>query len=298
MGLGVLRIALEVAQGHDLVASELNVRNNLASFSAARNLAEARVHAEAGLALCQRLGEHSNAVYLGATFAHICWGSGDWDGIALDEYASELVAYQGTLFYLDAVRLFRGEAAEDLGAQDVMRDPQWQSIVAARKALAAWAVGDVRAAHAEFVGAVDAMHQMSEFDDDFPSLWALMMEAGCEAGGTAETTAWLARVAEAPRGMLPALLRALLPYFRARLAQGGNQTAIEADFVEAATALRAFGTPIWLGLTLLRHAEYLISAGQGESATELLDEAEEIFSTLRAAPWIAKAQHARAFAIR
>jgi hypothetical protein len=98
--------------------------------------------------------------------------------------------------------------------------------------------------------------------------------------------------------MLPALLRALLPYFRARLAQGGNQTVIEADFVEAATALRAFGTPIWLGLTLLRHAEYLISAGQGESATELLDEAEEIFSTLRAAPWIAKAQHARAFAIR
>jgi class 3 adenylate cyclase/tetratricopeptide (TPR) repeat protein len=299
MGLGVLRIALEVAQEHELISAELGVRNNLASFSAARNLVEARAHAEAGLALCQRLGERSNAAYLGATLAHICFTSGDWNAIVLDDFPAELLAYQGVVFYVDAVRLFRGEAAYALSAPDVTTDPQWQAVLAARRAIAAWAGGDADVAHAGLVGAVDGLHRLVEFDDDFPSLWALMMEAGCDVGGTSDTTAWLARVSEAPRGMLPTLVRALLPYFRARLARNGsNQTEVEADFAEAAAALRSFGAPLWLALALLRHGEYLISVGQGESATTLLDDAEELFGSLGATPWTVKAQHARTFAIR
>jgi tetratricopeptide (TPR) repeat protein len=298
MGLGMLRIALDVARAHDLVFAELSIRNNLASFSAARNLAEARRHVQAGLALSQRLGERSNASYLHATHAHICWEAGAWDEAAEGEVGVELAAFEGTAFYLNAIRLFRGETVEDAAPQSGSPDPQWLALIEAHHALAAWSAGDVSTAHAGLVSAVVAMHPMTDFDDDFPSLWALMMEAGCDAGGTPEATAWLARVADAPRGMLPTAIRALLPYFRARLARDGSRTAIESDFVEAATALRAYGSPLWLALALLRHAEYLIAVGEGEAATGQLDEAEQIFIGLRAAPWIDRARHARAFAIR
>jgi hypothetical protein len=298
MGLGMLRIALDVAQHHDLLSAQLSIRNNLASFLAVRNLADARRHAQAGLALAERLGERSHASYLRATYAHICWHAGDWDELSDDEDIAGLAAFQGTLLYVNAVQLFRGESVHHVGGQEIGPDPQWQAVDEARQGVAAWAGGDPVGAQAALLRAVEAMHPLSEFDDDFPAIWALMMEAGCELGGTPAAESWLTQVAEAPRGMIPIVLRALLPYFRARMGQGGSQTAIESDFVEAAAALRTFGAPLWLGLTLLRHAEYLISVGQGESATGQLDEAEQIFTTLRATPWIEKARHARAFAIR
>jgi hypothetical protein len=92
-------------------------------------------------------------------------------------------------------------------------------------------------------------------------------------------------------------LRALVPYFRARLLHA-DDGLIDADFTEAAVGLRAFGAPYWLARCLLDHADFLIAANRAEAATGLLDEAERIFTTLRATPWIERTQRSLTLAVR
>jgi len=300
MGLGMLRIALDVTREHDLGAAQLNVRNNLACFLATRRPSDALPHAREGLALAERLGDRAIEIWLRGTAFHLYWITGDWDAVdrGLVATGDEHTIAAVQEFYCDAVDLFRGElvanAAEVAGEIDV----QWRSAVLGRAALQAWAGQDHSRAVALLADAVRVLHQLVEFDDDFPSYWSLMLEAACDAGGHPEADRWLDIVLRAPRGQVPTMLRALAPYFRARLARSNDPVAVEADYLEAVAALRSFGTPLWLGLALLRHAEWLVSQGRGEAATAQLDEAEQIFWSLRAVPLAERARQARAYAIR
>ena len=44
--------------------------------------------------------------------------------------------------------------------------------------------------------------------------------------------------------------------------------------------------PFWLGVTILEHAEWLLSVGRGDAAASLVAEAREIFQRLEARPWL------------
>jgi class 3 adenylate cyclase/tetratricopeptide (TPR) repeat protein len=298
MGLGLLRVALEVSLEHDLTYSQLQVRNNLAAFLSCRRPTDALDHVEKGLALAERLGEGQSRQWLAGTSAHIYWILGEWDRLDLSTASTEFGMRQFYLYYLDAVALFRGDLQpEDVEIDDDI-DPQWRASIYGRAALSAWAAGDPAAAASQFVEAVTDIHRACAFDDDFPSFWSLMLEAAGDAGGHPGAERWLDAVVAAQPGQLPTMVRALIPYFRARLAHAADPVVVETDYQQAITRLRSFGTPLWLGLALMRYAEWLIAQGRGEDAMTGLDEAEQVFSSLRAEPLVEQSRQARAFAIR
>jgi len=83
-----------------------------------------------------------------------------------------------------------------------------------------------------------------------------------------------------------------LALFRARLsARQGEDDRVGELFSRAEAAYRDVGLPFFLAGALLEHAEWLGHRGGGEVA--LLDEAEAIFTTLGAMPWLERVAAAR-----
>jgi len=303
-GLGILRVGLDVAREHGVVTAQLGVLNNLASFLVARDVAAARGYAEEGLTLMRRLGDLDSGGYVLATASFVYWLSGDWD--ALEPLAattpSDAFAAAVQNSYISLIRTARGEApvtppdgelGDDLG-------PQLRAAVYLLRALAAAEAGDLTAATDAALRSVASFSEFGGFDDDFPSYWTLGLDLSIRAGRLDEAARWLNEVAEAPRGAVPPLLRALVPYFRARLGAvtAADDSLVDADFSSAAAALGAFGTPYWRARCLLDHAEWLGDHSRVTDATALADEAERIFTSLRATPWVDRAQKARALTVR
>ena len=83
--------------------------------------------------------------------------------------------------------------------------------------------------------------------------------------------------------------------FRARLtiAHGGSE-GVEEAFRKAIDVFRAINTPFWLAVSQLELGEWLVSAGREGDAKPVLDEAAEIFTTLRARPWLQRLSRALA----
>ena len=73
----------------------------------------------------------------------------------------------------------------------------------------------------------------------------------------------------------------------ARLAaRRGETTAIDELSNAAIARFRELGTPFWLAVTLLEHAEWLAGEGRVEQAQAGLLEAREIFERLKCGPWL------------
>ncbi|HET7311021.1 MAG TPA: adenylate/guanylate cyclase domain-containing protein [Mycobacteriales bacterium] len=305
MGLGMLRVALEVARDNDLPRAQLIPLNNLASFLAGRDLAKARGYAEEGLALAQRLGDGDTGGYLAATRAFIYWLGGQWDELTDDVQLSGMTADH----FLSAVfGVYRGLAlharGEPVPAPEVdyahITSTQMRSAALTGLSLHLLSTGDDRGGLKAALEALDTYFDFGGFDDDFPTYWCALLDAAMQVQDLEVADRWLRRVADAPRGQLSGVLRALVPYFRARMGILTNVDAalVDADFDSAAGALRAFGTPYWHGRCLLDQAEWRSNQGRVADATPLLDAAEGIFTSLRAAPFIERVRRARALAVR
>src|SRR5947209_12201682 len=113
-GLGLLRIALDVARNHDLPTAQVIPLNNLASFLAARDVTAARAYAEEGLALARMMGDQDSGSYLRGTASFIYWLCGDWDALrilATDDQGMSDFAIVGKMY--DALgKNARGERVE------------------------------------------------------------------------------------------------------------------------------------------------------------------------------------------
>jgi hypothetical protein len=88
------------------------------------------------------------------------------------------------------------------------------------------------------------------------------------------------------------LVRVLTPFlaaqrarFRARLSAAAQAGADDA-FASAEELFRALGTPFYLAVTQLEHAESLLDQRREDEAEPLLAEAHETFQRLRAQPWV------------
>jgi tetratricopeptide (TPR) repeat protein len=302
MGLGMLQIALQVARDHDLPNAELIPLNNLASFNAARDVQAARGYVEQGLVVARRLGSRDTGAYLLGTAAFVYWLCGAWD--ELESLGSELDFYTSRDItsvieaYGSIMAMARGTEAREPTGRDVSTVAvQWQAGILTAHAIAAWRAGDTESAVRSQAEAVASYHPFGGLDDDFPTYWTLLLDFAASSGHTAEAEHWLRVVSDAPRGRVSPFLRALVPYFRARLVHKVDGL-IEADYTESAAGLREFGAPYWLARCLLDHADFLIAANRAEAATNLLDEAERIFTSLRATPWIERTQRSLTLAVR
>jgi hypothetical protein len=304
LALGVIRVALDIARDHDLLQAQLIPLNNLASFLASRDLPVARRYADEGLALARRLGDVDNGVYLVGTAAGVYCLSGAWDELlelAADPDFDKATSVASVLqVYESLVCLARGESAEEPPQRDDGPEStaQFKAIEYAQRALWAWSAGDTARAVDVMTRALEVYYSYFELDDDMPMIWSTLLDFATTTGDRELAGRWLQVVGDAPRGRQPYLIRALVPYFRARLNRDGDVHLVDSDFTEAALALRTYGAPYWLARCMLEHAEFLIAANDVDGTTELLDEAEQIFTTLKAAPWIERARRARALAVR
>ena len=299
MGLGMLRVALEVARDNDLPRAQVIPLNNLASFLAGRDLAKARAYAEEGAALARRLGDADVGAYLTATSAFVYWLGGQWDELLEleapgDRWVDVLGAYQALVLHA------RGEPVPGPSTADDITAVQLRAAVLTVQACHWLSERNDRAAFESALEAVEAYFEFSGFDDDFPTYWSTLLDIAMAAQELDDAERWLRKVADAPRGQLSNVLRALVPYFRARLGvlTSADESLVDADFASAAAALETYGAPYWHGRCLLEHAEWLCDRGRAGDATTLVDEAERLFTSLRAAPWIDRARKTRALALR
>ena len=109
------------------------------------------------------------------------------------------------------------------------------------------------------------------------------MEAALTLGDRDRVETILEHIASIPPGLQAPYLEAHSLRFRARL------DASDAGFAAAETAFRELGTPFWVAVVLLEHAELLARDGQEDDAEPLLAEARETFERLRATPWLERA---------
>src|SRR5262249_61125133 len=79
MGLGLLRVSLDLARELDDPTIRLKPLNNLVSFLATRDLRAAIPYAEEGLAVVRRLRDREWGISLGGSVMHVSWTTGRWD---------------------------------------------------------------------------------------------------------------------------------------------------------------------------------------------------------------------------
>ncbi|HMC70243.1 MAG TPA: hypothetical protein VKJ07_13895, partial [Mycobacteriales bacterium] len=302
-GLGLLRVALEVAREHDLPSAQLVPLNNLASFLAARDVTAARTYVEEGLALARILGDEDTGSYLRGTAAFIYWQCGEWDALRLVVAGQP----QGSDFAIVAAmydalaKRARGETlAEPAIEADDALAPQLAAAQWSIVALQELEAGDPVAATAAAARALQTFARFGGFDDDFPTYWCSALDLSLDHGPVDEARAIFTSVADAPRGQLSPLVRALIPYFRARLvaADGGDAALVAADFATGAADLAAFGAPYWQARCQLDHAGWLTEHGRRDEAVSLVDEADRLFTALRAQPWLERTRRMRSLAVR
>jgi class 3 adenylate cyclase len=308
MGLGLLRVSLELAQEIGQPQAELRPLNNLVSFLATRDLDGARNFADAGLTLVRRLGDREIGLSLIGSTIHAYWTAGEWDAAVALYQEMELDREVGAAETLIAGYLISIQEARGLpldvpnSGNDVLQGLRTDAIVdtarqfvdAARRR----ATGDRQGAAELSAAAAGSFAQLIGIDDDFPLFWINAVEDAVTAGDLPRAEEMLELVADAPWGHVPKYLRAQLPRLRALVDVLADRNAtVETDFVNAESALRDFGTPFYLAKTQIEHAWWLQRQGRDEEASPLLDEAERAFAALGAAPWVARVQQARTVSV-
>jgi predicted ATPase/class 3 adenylate cyclase len=119
------------------------------------------------------------------------------------------------------------------------------------------------------------------------------VEAALDLGDAAKAEELLGVVRSARPGQVTPYLRSHAARLASRLAaRAGDADNVEPGFVAAEQGFRDLGTPFDLALTLVEHAEWLVSRERADEAEGLLDEARDIFSQLEATPWIERVERA------
>jgi tetratricopeptide (TPR) repeat protein len=303
MGLGLMRVALDLARELDDPTIRLKPLNNLVSFLATRDLRAAIPYAEEGLAVVRRLRDREWGVSLGGSVMHAYWTSGRWDEAL--ELHSELSEGLEVNSYLLVLRVYaalvwasRGEPVEQLAAAATLHgtraDVMVELIEGFLGAAEARAAGDLARAADLTRGVAIRWARLTGIDDDFATFWLSGIDDALAVGDVAGAEELLALVTTRPPGHVTPYIRCQLPRVRAIInAAAGQHESVERDFVAAAKALRDFGAPYWLGRTLLEHAEWLTACGREIQAPALAAEAARIFDELGARPWCERATATR-----
>jgi hypothetical protein len=130
-----------------------------------------------------------------------------------------------------------------------------------------------------------------------PLRWSLptALEAAFALRDSAKVDELLAIVEALPPGQLVPRVHAHGSRFAARRsALEGDAVAADTGYRAASQLYREIGAVFELALTALEHGEWLIAQERLADAEPPLAEAEEIFTRLRARPWLERVEQARA----
>jgi ATP/maltotriose-dependent transcriptional regulator MalT len=122
-------------------------------------------------------------------------------------------------------------------------------------------------------------------------LWIEAIEAAYDAGELDAFEELLQRPEELRPVDRTPLVEASHARYTALLATlRGDTEGADRATSRAIAGFRDLGTPFFLAVTLLEHAERLVEQGRAPEAEPVLSEAAEIFARLGAAPWLERAR--------
>jgi class 3 adenylate cyclase/tetratricopeptide (TPR) repeat protein len=298
-GIGLLRLALDIASEHDKPSAALRAYYNVADLSGVVDDAQrAATLAREGLALARRVGNrYWEWNFLG--LAYPAYVLGDWDDVASreaglpdDDWTRVRIAFATLLTSIIPVRLHRGEVAE---AQRLTRlfaelessaDVQERAQVRLAEASLLLADGDHAEALVRAEQALDVRHAMGIGLEAVKEAFVVAVEAALALDDRPAARRLLTIVDDLPPGRSPRFLRAHSARFHARLAaRDGEPEQAARLFGHAEASFRDLGYPFPLAVTLLEHGEWLADLGEDAPAAQALDEAAEVFARLGARPW-------------
>jgi class 3 adenylate cyclase/tetratricopeptide (TPR) repeat protein len=290
--------ALKLALEHDLAQEALRAYNNLANGPLQLDqFHDARRIAEPGLALAKARGDRGWEQTLTLMIATADFGLGRWD--AALELAGELEAKSelmrlGYLLPIARVQAARGELEALTGTLELATSATGSSntefangpVVA--RAIALNALGSHR--EALEVSLPLAISTSEVANEDRREAYAEAGTAALALDDQPTLELLIQSVADLPPALRSPLLRAGAARFAGLLAaRRGDRDAADERLSAAERELRAIESPFVLGQVLLEHAELLRAGGRAQDAAPALAEAMEIFTVLRATPWVERA---------
>jgi class 3 adenylate cyclase/tetratricopeptide (TPR) repeat protein len=296
---GLTARALQIALEHDLASAAVRAYGNLAFVLSSRDRHEAAVEQlERGLAMARKVGSRPWELHLLDALVDTLLMLGRWD--EADARAAEIpepqvasgAAVLASVTSLPEMHVRRGELerAEGLLARGAaLRDSGDLQDRAA--AWASWAVLlQAQGRHAEALKAAgEALGAREQLGPDAQGVkfgLVAAVEAALALGDLDRAEELLSIVERLRPGQRPPFLDAQASRFRAHLAAGrGRPDQVEPGYKAAAGLLRELGSPFWLGVVLLEHAEWLAAQDRPGEADPLLEEAGAIFERLGARPW-------------
>jgi len=299
-GIALLQRALELALKHELTDQALDNYNNLADVSLQLDrFAEVVAVAEPGLTLAKERGNRRWEQMLSLNIATAKVAMGEWDGLPeLNDgglpagspitqlaYLPALARLHAARGHTDGLAQILTLASEHAGSSNL----EYAASPTVASAIALRALGrDADALQAALPIATGPPEVLNEDRRE------AYVEAGLAAvalGDESTVERLVAFVADMPPVMRTPLLRAGAARFAGLLAERRSDTEAADEQLEAATReLRAIDAPFVLAQVLLEHAELLHADGRDDEAAAPLTEAIEIFTRLRATPYLDRAQ--------
>jgi class 3 adenylate cyclase/tetratricopeptide (TPR) repeat protein len=295
--------AVALALENDLAETALRASNNLADISLqSERFAEAIELAQRGYVLAQARGDHRWRSALELMLASARLGRGDWDELPVyeDEDLSHLgeLMRRGLLPMFARVQAARGERAElelTLNRADETADTTNREFAGSRSVARAIALRVFGREREALEAAMPVATDLNVPNEDRREAY---LEAGLAAltiGDEDAVRRLIGFVESLPPAMRSPLLRAGAARFEGLLAlRRGEAELAEGRLALALRELRGIEAPFVLGQVLLDRAELLVGAGREEEAASDLAEATEIFTRLRATPWLERVQAVRA----
>jgi len=299
--LVLLQHALKVALDNDLRDAAVRAYNNVGAMMNERDRHEdERIAGVQQLELARRVGNLPWVMRAMSGQTGPLWFLGRWDEavLLLEEIEAidaetEMRSVMVELAYIPILRVQRGEldAAKNFLAKiSVLEAADSAQDRSAYGAANGWVlIGEGRYAEAQTSGQ-KAFEEGRKFGIRNPPTkegLLVWVEASLRLGDLDTVERIVAMIDDLRPGEVTPLIAAMRQRWRGRMAASRRDVA-EADtlFRSAEESLGELKMPFWRAVTLLEHAECLKAEGLDDDAKVELDEAREIFATLKARPWL------------
>ncbi len=302
--LNEARILLEGArahaQAHDLHEAALRASNNLmVVLDAADRIGDSFALLEEAIDLARRVGDRAQESSFIGGAAFPLYLVGRWDeALARATEASEVASTtyaQNSLVDIVHLRCERGEHAiarellERFAAVGESDAEEWSSAYKVYEARTLRAEGRHREALAIAEQALAARNAIGMTSNSTKGAIAEALECSFALDDVAKAQELLAILDALRPGELTPWLRGIRAHFRGRLAARTGSADAGVHFQEAERVYEGLGTPFFLAVTQLAHAEWLTAHGEVDDAAVLKAAAREEFDRLRAVPWLERA---------
>jgi len=296
--IALTKHAIEVALEHDLTRVALRGYLNLCDAYCRRDRwEEASTVFDQAIALARRFGNHFMERNLTSESTFPLEARGRWDEIVAQasgdraDFEPSELSLVGSLAEIWTARgdADRVAALEPVGARfRASSDFQEHATGANLLAAVAESRGDREAALSHSMEALQFAWEMGPDGQDVKQAIVRALETAIALGDRETARSLLERLDGLRPGTLAPFLDAQRTRLQARLdaGDGGDGEQVDAGFKRAAGLFRELGTPFWLAVTLLEHAEWLAAAGRHAEAGPHLEEARAIFERLQARPWL------------